>query len=353
MRAPGEDLVIKMWDTLIEKGIGALLRPWQMRREGKAATDVRVADRLRIAQAETDIEDIRNGRLRVGSREEMLLPPTGSEYRIGMIRESGADEGPRRLLAVASQISIVDAMRREVNVSKAILAAEDELKASESRPNAAGGGEEVQPDTDWLFRWRDAAGEVSAAELQRLWGQVLASEVKSPGSVSLRTVEFLRSISRTEAEEINALSRFAFDNFIYKGDLQLLADEGISLKLLFSMQHLGIIGGVDTSSTALSFSSGVSDSYLQALSIGSRVLGIAHPDPHRALTLPAFFVTRLGKEVFKLSSPKPSERYLRAVGKAIASEGYEVMLGDVATIDGNRIAFRNSIPLLSADEALE
>jgi len=43
---PGEKLIIKMWETLTEKGVGGLLRPWQIRREGRTTTDVRKEELL-------------------------------------------------------------------------------------------------------------------------------------------------------------------------------------------------------------------------------------------------------------------------------------------------------------------
>ena len=36
MTWPGEGLLIKLWETLAEKGIGGLLKPWQMKREAFA-----------------------------------------------------------------------------------------------------------------------------------------------------------------------------------------------------------------------------------------------------------------------------------------------------------------------------
>lgn len=34
MDIPGEKLIIKLWETIADKGIGSLLKPWQIRREG-------------------------------------------------------------------------------------------------------------------------------------------------------------------------------------------------------------------------------------------------------------------------------------------------------------------------------
>ena len=52
MKAPGEELVIRLWETLVERGIGGLLRPWQIRREGMARLDVRRQEVLMLAAAE-------------------------------------------------------------------------------------------------------------------------------------------------------------------------------------------------------------------------------------------------------------------------------------------------------------
>jgi hypothetical protein len=46
--APGEQLLIKLWETIADKGIGNLLRPWQMRREGQAAIDVKHSELLML-----------------------------------------------------------------------------------------------------------------------------------------------------------------------------------------------------------------------------------------------------------------------------------------------------------------
>lgn len=46
MDIPGEKLVIKMWESLIDKGVGGVLQPWQERRVGEC--------RLELKQKRTD-----------------------------------------------------------------------------------------------------------------------------------------------------------------------------------------------------------------------------------------------------------------------------------------------------------
>jgi len=50
MEIPGEKLIINLWETIADKGIGSLLKPWQIRREGRANLDVKREEMLALAQ---------------------------------------------------------------------------------------------------------------------------------------------------------------------------------------------------------------------------------------------------------------------------------------------------------------
>lgn len=63
-------------------------------------------------------------------------------------------------------------------------------------------------DADWISHFFDAAAHVSSTEMQQLWGKILAGEVQTPGAVSLRTLNILRTISKEEAELFSAYLSF-------------------------------------------------------------------------------------------------------------------------------------------------
>ena len=65
MNAPGEQLLIKLWETIADKGIGSLLKPWQKRREGKAEIELKRQELLVLAQTESDANLIRQGHSRL------------------------------------------------------------------------------------------------------------------------------------------------------------------------------------------------------------------------------------------------------------------------------------------------
>ena len=69
---PGEKLLVRLWETVAQKGVSALLRPWQLRREGRALADVRREDSLSLAQTELDVEHIRSGRKRFDASRQLV-----------------------------------------------------------------------------------------------------------------------------------------------------------------------------------------------------------------------------------------------------------------------------------------
>ena len=72
MEFPGEKLVIKLWETIADKGIGSLLKPWQIRREGRAFLDVRRDEMLALAQVEVDTASIRGGHQLLKATGELI-----------------------------------------------------------------------------------------------------------------------------------------------------------------------------------------------------------------------------------------------------------------------------------------
>lgn len=77
-------------------------------------------------------------------------------------------------------------------------------------------------DFDWIIRFFDAVGNVSNQELQKLWGKVLAGEIKSPGTCSLRTMDIIHNMSQKEAEIFDRLSKYVLKS----GDCYFILNNG-------------------------------------------------------------------------------------------------------------------------------
>jgi len=336
MTWPGEGLLIKLWETLAEKGIGGLLKPWQIKREAMAQFEARRLEIVALADAEREADNIRAGRLKLAdSRYALALPsPEAQEKR--RIEHSLAE---RSAADVSTSAIVGDALRREVNVAKAITYAESELKDDPQKPP------EREIESDWLYRWRDYAGAVSSEELQSLWGRLLAGELKAPGSYSYRTLDFIRNLSTDEAKKIERLSRFVITDFIARSQKSLLDDEGISFGDLLELQNLGIISGVEALGLSITLSSVQKDRFVKALCSHGRALHVKHDDPKKELKIQAYLVTALGQQVLRLGKFDPLDKYLRAVGEELKKAGAAVSIANYRNVSENTIQLFDEHPL--------
>lgn len=322
MDFPGENLVIRLWETLAEKGVGGLLTPWQTKREGKARNEVRRQEMLMLAQAERDAADVRAGR-KCLTPDGRLLSITGpASDSLPHDERTEPTFGLSIAARVAATTSATEAARAEINSAKAILFAEEQLAGESQSPS------DRQIDEDWLFAWREHAGKVSAEDLQRLWGSVLAGEIKSPGSHSVRTLEFLKTLSKDEAEVISKVARYAVDGRIIRSQAEYLAEHGVPFGLLLRLQEIGVLSGVEALGLNTQYKSIRPGTYIKALVSHRKALIVEHADEAKVLNLEVYTLTMVGTQVLGLGSFNADLDYLRAVGNGIAAQGFSVQLCD-------------------------
>ena len=211
----------------------------------RARIDVRREERLALAQTERDIADIQAGRKHVTSDHRLLAGPAPNHETA-----SRGQLAPGTLVGAAQRRVILEHMRAEVNVAKALLCAETELEEDTQEPP------DRTVDEDWLFRWRDSASKVSSQELQVLWGRVLAGEIKSPGAFSKPLLAPGAGISKEFVQRRSAADRaarpqaFVIDSEFVCAEyptLSIFEPEGVTLDLLLQLEELGIVWWVPQS----------------------------------------------------------------------------------------------------------
>ncbi len=322
MDFPGEKLVIKLWETLTEKGVGSLLSPWQTGREGRARNEVRRREILMLAQAEKDAADIRAGRKQLNpdgtlllNKPQQVITPGGIARIEPILALSNAVEYGSRAAADA-------AARSEINTSKAILFAEEQLAHDTQTPPT------MDVDEDWIFMWRDYAGKVSAEDLQKLWGSVLAGEVKSPGRYSIRTLEFLKTLSKPEAELISKLASYVIDGRIARAQSIYLDSKGLNFSTLLVMQELGVVSGVEAIGLTTTYKTIVEGKFVRAFVSHNKALIVEHDDPTKTLEFEVYILTAVGRQILGLGSFDPDVEYMRLIGKEFMRKGFVVKLAD-------------------------
>lgn len=341
MDFPGEKLVLKLWETLAEKGVGSLLTPWQTKREGRARNEVRRDELLMLAQAEKDASDVRSGRKQLRDDGSLVLTSNVDPNAITIEGQLLERVKPTLSLPHAIRASrtsaAVEGARKEINSAKAVLHAEEQLASDPQEPP----NREIEED--WLFAWREYAGRVAAEDLQRLWGSVLAGEVKSPGKYSMRTLEFLKTLSKEEAEAISKLARYSIDGRIARSQKTYLEAQGISFALLLRMQEMGVLSGVESAGLNVTYKTISVEKFILALLSNGKALIAEHDDPAKTLQLEVYVLTAVGVQILGLGTFEPDPEYLNCVGKLIVAQGFDVQLCDWRQLSENKGEYLNAV----------
>lgn len=70
--------------------------------------------------------------------------------------------------------------------------------------------EDSEPSQDFINRWRNDAKLISDESIQYVWGRILAEEINTPKTVSIRTLDVIKNLSKEEAEIFSESLDFIF-----------------------------------------------------------------------------------------------------------------------------------------------
>ncbi|MCA1623049.1 MAG: DUF2806 domain-containing protein [Acidobacteria bacterium] len=104
----------------------------------------------------------------------------------------------------------------------------------------------IRIEDDWIANFFDKCRIVSDKEMKSLWSKVLAGEANNPNSFSKRTVNFLASLDKSDAELFTSLCSFAFFwqeviPILYDVENSIYNDVGIDFSSLTHLDAIGLI----------------------------------------------------------------------------------------------------------------
>lgn len=168
-------------------------------------------------------------------------------------------------------------------------------------------------DFDWLMRFFDAVGNISNEELQKLWGKVLAGEVKNPGNFSLRTLDIVRNMTQKEAKLFNDFCRY----ILISGDCYCIYSNGfseldntnkLSKEIITKRGYkysTHIIPLIECGLLSIDNSLATDFQSERVLSVYNQNLVsfiMANPDDDVTMSIDAYFLTTCGIELFNVVS---------------------------------------------------
>ena len=146
---------------------------------------------------------------------------------------------PEALAFRAQQRQIAESVRQEQNIENVLQFAANEISMASDVPVS-----DAPVDDDWITRFFSITKDISSEEMQFIWGKILAGEIRQPGSFSMRTLDVLRNLSKSEAEVFQTITPFVLSagkkGFV-PSDETLLKAFGISYGLISTLDDCGLM----------------------------------------------------------------------------------------------------------------
>lgn len=307
---------------VLSDGIGAVTRPYLVRRNADArAHEIRV-----ISGALKDVAEQHQlpvlydkGEIEIWQKPEdqtLVLEHRSPEERI----ELRMDFQERK---------------RQQNIENVASAAAAELSEVTEIPDQ-------KPDEDWVTRFFHSAQDVSSEQLQDLWGRILAGEIKRPGSYSLRTLEFIKNLTKSDASLLEHLGRLAITKggtttFLTAFDKHRMGEEHqIYEGHHFAASELGAMYPAD-----LSLRTFKDDTIEEELfTSGDILLIVRRGEIKSEIKFPVWKFTFVGRELLQLVPSANDELYLEALGRYfVARQGISTLARIVERLPDSQVKY--------------
>ena len=318
-------LLEKMWDTLVDKGVSALLRPWQMKRENKAR-----------------LECLRDEKL-----ETIKINNEAKKLQISLDKEQFIDaELVPQIEQIASETlntKIHEIVKEEMSVAKAIEYAGEYIEEKQMRDEKPA----EKPTDEWLNKWKKRTQEFSDEDALRLWGKVLAGEFASPGSFSYKFLDWMGGITPSDAQLISKLMENVFMDRYFRGD-EIDKNMPLTYSELLLLQELEVLQGVESLGMETTMTSNTKESFEKVLlsANNKKMIFIEHPDVSKNAVLSNICIlTRIGREVKRLCEVDVNLVMIQKIADHFIKEGYDVSCADVLSIGPEGIHFSNKVKI--------
>jgi len=316
-------LLEKMWDTVVDKGVSALLRPWQMKRENKAR-----------------LECIRNEKL-----EMIKIDNEAKQLQISLDKEQFAEaENVPQIQQIVSEVAnteLHEIVKEEISVAKAVEYAGEYIEEKQMQDEKPA----ETPTEEWLNKWKKRTQEFRDDDALRLWGKVLAGEFASPGSFSYKFLDWMGGITPSDAQLISKLMENVFMDRYFRGD-EIDKNMPLTYSELLLLQELEVLQGVESLGMETTMTSNTKESFEKVLlsANNKKMIFIEHPDVSKNAVLSNICIlTRIGREVKRLCEVDVNLVMIQKIADHFIKEGYDVSCADVLSIGPEGIHFSNKV----------
>ncbi len=104
----------------------------------------------------------------------------------------------------------------------------------------------VKLDADWLNVFTAHAEKASSENLRAMWARVLSGEIRKPGAVSLRTLQFASTLDLPTAKAMQSMASWVYN----EKQLPHMATDHLPFETIQLLHDEGLIGSMDSDMTS-------------------------------------------------------------------------------------------------------
>lgn len=199
----------------------------------------------------------------------------------------------------------------------------------------------------WINRFFNSVADVSDKDLQKLWGKILAGEIKQPNSYSLRTLETLKNLSEYEAKLFERTSSFVLKmqyGLFLTSNTEILKKYGVSYENILCLDECGLIN----SDGMVMYNPKISVDAPAVVYAKSKLLLLAgFKETMTKISFGIFGLTQVGKELYSLLDFDINQGYLCDFAEEIEKNNrgiVSVTLHKIYEFDNENIMY-DKVPL--------
>lgn len=180
---------------------------------------------------------------------ERISDAVGGFFKPYQIKRVARAEAEARKIKAEAELEVSELQERALNRFVAEEARKQkniEEIGSAALGNVANDADPEEIEEDWIVNFFDKCRLISDDEMQSLWSRVLSGEANQPGAYSKRTVNFLSSMDKQDAEIFTTLCRFTVNidypiSFIYTLEDGIYERSGLNFEKISHLDDIGLV----------------------------------------------------------------------------------------------------------------
>lgn len=242
----------------------------------------------------------------------------------------------KKLIEKTKNRLIFQEINKQQNIDSVVHNAYENLKKEKNVS-------EEPVDKDWVLRFFNSIEDISNEEMQKIWGKILAGEIKQPITFSLRTLETLKNLSQHDAQLFTKISAFKIkidDTYCIPANSELCQKFNISYGDILILEECRLVN-----SRPLNLSVEPLPGHKECL-INTDTLICSFKSLekiNKKINIRCYKITEEGIQLLKVIEKKHNEEYVKCFFRELKKQSscYSVSVHKIKNISDSGVAFEN------------